>query len=783
MYIQKFVLTIFLFSIFPFSILPQELTQTIRGQVTDVDTKQPLAGAVVTVLGTEPKQGAETQADGSFSIDKVKLGRYSVQVSLIGYNTEIIPEVLLTSGKEVTLNVALKEKIVQTEEIKVTADIEKDKPINPNALISARSFSVEEARRFAGSVDDPLRVVQSYSGVTSSANVNTNGIIIRGNSPKGLLWMLDGVDIPNPNHFGYIGQSSGGMTIFSSQVLANSDFFTSAFPSEYGNALSGVFDMKFRNGNKYTREYALQLGIQGIDFAAEGPFKKGSDATYLFNYRYSVFGFLQLFDESMKNKVPSYQDLSFKLNFPTKGLGTFSLFGIGGIAKSKYDPEKDSTQWKTYEDITMSVLNNKTGTVGLTHNIVVGPKTYINTMLSGSYNEVQWEKGNMNSAYIVSKTDDANYKNSKLSFNTFINHKFSSHLTNKTGFEFKRLFYNVRVSAQNPFSGIYSEYLNDNGGTNLIQAYTQNKIDITDNYGLNAGVHFSYFALNKNYSIEPRVSMRWAFTPTQSISFGYGNHSQLEDISVYLSKKHLAGGTVTIPNTNLDLGKANHFVAGYDKMFSQNLHLKIEAYYQHLYDIPVRPNNYYSTLNNPGGYFNDSLMNSGTGKNFGIDITFEKFLSDNFYYLVTASVFQSKYKGGDGVERNTRFNTGYVFNLLLGKEFNVTKNNILGINLKTSYTGGEYYIPIDLASSITQSREVLDESKIYTERFPDFLFIDFTMTYKMNYKKFSGTFALQIKNLLNQKPDAGYVYNPYAKTIEKQINLGIVPMISYKIEF
>jgi hypothetical protein len=783
MYIQKFVLTVFLFSVFPFFASAQELTQTIRGQVNDVDTKQPIAGAVVIVLGTTPQNGAESGADGSFTIESVKLGRYSVQVSLMGYNTEIIPEVLITSGKEVTLNITLKEKVVRTEEIKVTADIEKDKPINPNALISARSFSVEEARRFAGSFDDPLRAVQNFSGVTSSANVNTNGIVIRGNSPKGLLWMLDGIDIPNPNHFGYIGQSSGGMTIFSSQVLANSDFFTSAFPSEYGNALSGVFDMKFRNGNKYTREYALQLGIQGLDLSAEGPFKKGSDATYLFNYRYSVLGFLQVIDETMKNKVPSYQDLSFKLNFPTKSAGTFSLFGIGGIAKSKYDPEKDTTQWKTYEDSQMSVLNNTTGTVGLTHNIIVGPKTYINTMLSGSYNEVKWEKGNMNSAYVVSKTDDANYKNSKISFNTFINHKFSSHLTNKTGFEFKKLLYDVKLSAQNPFSGIYSEYINDKGETNLIQAYTQNKIDITDNLGFNAGVHFGYFALNKNYSVEPRIAMRWNFAPTNSISIGYGNHSQLEDISVYLSKKQLTDGTITIPNINLDFGRANHFVVGYDKMFSQNLHLKIETYYQHLYNIPVRPGNYYSMINNPGGYFNDSLVNIGTGKNFGADITFEKFLSENFYYLVTASVFQSKYKGGDGVERNSRYNTGYVFNFILGKEFSVGENNILGVNLKTSYTGGEYYIPIDLSGSVAQSREVLNESRIYTEWFPDFFYVDFTLTYKMNYKKFSGTFALQVKNLLDQKPDAGYVYNPYSKLIEKQINLGIIPMISYKVEF
>lgn len=783
MLISKIIFCVSIVLLIPAVMLPQVLTQTIRGQVGDVDSKQPLAGAVITVLGTEPKLGAESQADGSFSIENVKLGRYSIQVALIGYNTEIIPEVLLTSGKEVTLNIAMKEKIVQTEEIKVTADIEKDKPVNPNALISARSFSVEEARRFPGSVDDPLRVVQSYSGVVSSPNGEKNGIIIRGNSPKGLLWMLDGMEIPNPNHFGYIGQSNGGTTIFSSQVLDNSDFFTSAFPSEYGNALSGVFDMKFRNGNKYKREYALQLGIQGIDISSEGPFKKGSDATYLFNYRYSIFGFLQLIDKTMKNKVPSYQDLSFKLNFPTKNFGTFSIFGIGGMDKSKYDPEADSTQWESYEDRQKTMLNNTTGSAALSHNIVIGARTYVNSIFSGSYNEVDYKNGYMNTLYEIEPADDANYKNAKISFSTFINHKFSAHLTNKTGFEFKHLLYNISINAQNPFSGIYSEYVNEKGGTNLIRAYTQNKIDITDNIGFNAGVHFQYFTLNKNYSFEPRVAMRWSFAPTHAISLGYGNHSHLEDISIYLAKSQSGSGMISWPNINLDFSRANHFIIGYDKMFSPNIHMKIEAYYQHLYDIPVRPNNYYSMLNNPGGYFNDSLENTGTGKNFGLDFTFEKFLSDNFYYLLTASVFQSKYRGGDGVERNSRYNSGYVFNLIFGKEFTVRKDNILGLNLKASFTGGQYYIPVDLAGSVAQSREVLDESRIFTERLPGFYYLDFTLTYKMNYRKFSGTFALQIKNLLNRKPDVSYVYNGYAKVIEKEITLGIIPMISYKLEF
>ncbi|MDD5362326.1 MAG: TonB-dependent receptor [Ignavibacteria bacterium] len=761
----------------------QELSQTVRGKIVESITKSPIEGAVIRINTGKEKAGAESSKDGSFSIENIPPGRHDITVTMTGYNPVVLPNVLVSTGKETNLSIEMESAIISTDEIVVTDEIEKDKSSNPYSITSSRSFSIDETKRFAGTFDDPMRAVQNFAGVVSTPNVNTNGIVIRGNSPKGLLWRLDEVDIPSPNHFSYAGQKSGGLTIFSSQLLTNSDFYTSAFPSEYGNALSGVFDMKFRNGNSFKREYTLQLGIQGIEFAAEGPFAKNSGASYLLNYRYSVFGFLQLIDKDMKNKVPGYQDLSFKVNLPTEKYGTFTLFGIGGIDNSRFNPDLDSTKWEKLDDRTKTVLNNKTGTIGLAYSVPVDGNTLFKTIISARTQQVDYEKGFVNSDYNTEPTDNVNYSTSGISIYSYLHHKFSPQHSNKTGIRYTQMYFDAKISSQNQFTGAYEEFINDKGNTGLIQAFTESNYNAGNRVLISGGINFTHFALNNSNTFEPRLSAKYNISGNQTISAGYGNHSQIEDVSVYLSGKKDADGVISNPNINLKPGRANHFVLGYDVMFSKNLHMKIEGYYQYLYDIPVMRNSYYSMLNNPGGYFNDSLVNTGSGRNAGIDITFEKFLSDNYYYLLTATLFNSKYKGGDGIERNGRYNGNFAFNLLGGKEFITKSGNIWSLNLKASYTGGEYYIPVDLQGSMNERREVLDYSQVYTQRLKSFLYIDLTAAYRINYKKSSLIFTAQAKNILNQKVVLGYSYNNYSKSVDEQTELGLVPMVSVRYEF
>jgi hypothetical protein len=765
------------------SLFAQMPTQTVRGRIVDADTKTGLPGANVILLSTELLIGTTTDQDGNFVLDKVPVGRRSIRASYMGYKTVVKPEIMVSSGKQPFISLELTEEAVDATEVEIKATVDKDKPLNSMAMISARSFSVEESRRYAGSADDPMRAVSNFAGVAASSDVSSNEIVIRGNSPKGLLWRVDGVDIPNPNHYAYVGTSGGGMTMFSSQVLSNSDFYTSAFPAEYGNALSGVFDMRFRNGNNVNHEYAVQVGIQGIDLSAEGPFSAKRQGTYLFNYRYSILAFLQYIDPAMKNKIPSYQDLSLKINLPAGKAGTFALIGIGGISRSKYLPEADSSAWYTLEDRTQSLLNNNMGALALTHQMALSRKSYLRSYISGTYNSISYENSYMLPSYALQPQQNVQQDNFRLSASTLLNTRIGPRHANRTGITYTRLFYNSNLQAVNPFTGVFGQVYNGNGNTDLIQVFSESKVELTRKITISAGLHFQYFLLNRHYAVEPRLALRWQAAAKHTLSIGYGKHSQVEDVGVYLTDVVVTPEMNVQPNRQLDFSRSHHFVLGYDFLIRPELRFRAEAYYQYLYDIPVMPGNYYSLINSSGGFYNDPLVNGGTGRNAGIDLTFEKFLSHQYYFLVTASLFDSKYKGGDGVERDTRFNTNYVVNILGGKEWTIRKKNIFGVNLKGSVTGGEWYVPIDLAASVQQHREVLDEPQAYRQRLPAFCYLDLTLTYRTNHKKFSGIWAIQLKNLLNAKPVNGYVYNDFNQSVEPVKSMGIVPFVSYKIEF
>ncbi len=765
------------------TVVAQTPTQSIRGRVLDAESKTALAGANLVVLHTDPLQGATTGPDGTFRIDQVTVGRHTIQVTFVGYKPLVMPEILVSSGKEVVLNIELEEMVYTSGEVEIRAGMSKDKPLDPMAMVSSRSFNVDETRRYAGAMDDPMRAASNFAGVAANAGVNSNQIMVRGNSPKGLLWRVEGMDIPNPNHFAFVGTSGGGFTIFSSQVLSNSDFYTAAFPARFGNALSGVFDMRFRNGNNMRHEYAFQLGVQGLDVAAEGPFSKQHTSTYLFNYRYSILYFLQYIDPWMKNRIPSFQDLSFKIHLPARKAGTFSIVGIGGASRIKSEAEADSANWKTIEDRSQSTLDNKMGAIALIHQIYVTRKAFIRSSLSATYNDILSNESLFTTGYMLQPEDSVEYRNYRFTASVAYNQKFGTKYTLRSGITLTRLHYEMDMKKRNPFTGEFGQIDQGSGHTGLVQAFTETRMDITNSLSMTAGLDFQFCLLNRRYSLEPRFAMRGQVSSKHALSVGFGLHSQMEDVGVYLADIPLASGGTEELNHDLDFSRAIHVVAGYDYLLRPDIRFKAEAYYQVLFDIPVSPGSYYSLINSTGGYYNEQLVNDGTGKNAGLDLTFEKFLTRQYYYLATISIFTSKYKGGDGIERNTRFNSNYVINLLGGKEWTIRKKNIFGVNLKMNFTGGEHYVPIDLEASIAEHREILDEEHAYGPQLPSLFYVDLTITYRTNHKKFSGIWALQIRNLLNQTPDVGYVYNDFNQSVEPVKSLGIIPLLSYKIEF
>jgi hypothetical protein len=762
----------------------QTLTQIVKGKVIDNETQASLIGANVVIFGINPALGSITDVEGNYKIGSVPTGRYNIQVSYIGYDPVVIPEIQVTSGKEVVINIGLKQSLTQMQEVTVKAHSRKDRPLNTMATVSARSFTVEETKRYAGGIDDPARLVSAFAGVTVG-NIQDNAIVIRGNSPKGVSWRLEGIEIPNPNHLPGGNVAGGGLvTIFSNQLLSNSDFFTGAFPAEYGNALAGVFDMKLRNGNNEKRENTFQIGLLGIDFASEGPFKKGKNATYLFNYRYSTFGLLCNLGIIPSDQIPKYQDLSFKLNFPTKSAGTFSLWGIGGIDNNVQPVEKDSAKWETDWSRIYYDWNVYTGAGGLSHKYLFGSKTYVSTTFAASGVQNKLDQTRLNDSLIALPDQNLLDNSGKLTFNSFINYKHSAELSIKTGLNYDILFYNLNMSSTiNNIPGTYQNFVNEKGHSSFIQYYAQSKYTVFDHFTISPGINLNYFALNENYSIDPRFGFNWEFVQKHTLSFGYGKHSQLEELKIYFINRNVNGKT-SYPNRNLKLSQAQHFVLGYDWLINDKLRLKVEPYYQYLYNVPGIPDSSYSMINFEQDWsFRDSLKNNSIGKNLGIDFTLERFLSQNYYYLITFSIFDSKYKGNDGVWRNTRFNKNYAFNLLFGKEFNLKNNKVLGINGRFNFIGGERTSPILVDKSLQEKNIYYDGSKAFEIQIPPTYYLDFTISYRVNKRRFSSIWTFQIKNALGSSTGQGYDYNYKTHNIKKYEDAIIVPFLSYRIDF
>ncbi|OFX26273.1 MAG: hypothetical protein A2033_18035 [Bacteroidetes bacterium GWA2_31_9] len=782
---KKYLLIIVILFVSSFSnfTYSQNLTQTIKGKVIDSENLMELIGASIIILNSNPLIGTTTDVNGNFTIENIPVGRISLQISYLGYDSQMISDILVSTGKEVMLYISLKESYSSLAEVVVKAEVKKDEALNKMATLSARTFSVEDAQRFAGGMDDPSRLASTFAGVTPST-VDNNEIVIRGNASKGILWRLEDVEIPAPNHLADMFSGGGVNTMFTSNMLANSDFLTGAFPAEYGNAISGVFDMKLRSGNQNKKEYAFQIGTQGVDFSTEGPFVKGKQASYLINYRYSTLGLLQDLIPQVTG-LPTFSDLSLKLNFPTRKSGIFSIWSINGDGTIANEQNKDTMKWKTNMDSFKYDIRYRLTASGINNRKIINEKTYLFTSLSFSatdYNNKNFfYRTNLQEVPFINQQET----NSSLSLTSYLNKKFNSRHTNRTGIILNNLSYNfdVKNNTNVAINDVADFFVKSKGTANSAQFYTQSKIYLTENIIINLGIHAMYFSINNELIPEPRFGVNWKLSKNKSLSFAYGKHSKIEPLRVYMTKIE-DNGKYKLLNSKLDVTKSHHFVLGYDMKIWKNTHFKLEPYYQILYDVPVIADSTFSMINYTSeSFFTNQLFNTGTGTNIGVDLTLEQFLTKGFYYMITASIYDSKYKGGDNFKRNTKYNQKLAVNFLAGKEWQTKKSNTFGLNGRFTILGGKRQSPIDYEKSIQYQYVIYDDSRAFEVQLPTSYFVDISINYTINNTKFSQSIILQVKNLLMQEESLGHAFNFENNTVEPY-NLKIVfPYLSYKILF
>ena len=786
-YKNRFMLWICL-SVFSLALKAQTPTQTVRGIIVDKISQSPLPGVVVVLVNSNPLIGTSTDEEGRFKLTQVPVGKQTLKVSFIGYKENVMQNLSVNAGKELVLNVSLEEDIKSMSEVVVTAKVEKNKPLNDMSMVSTRAFSVEETQKFAAAVNDPARMATSFAGVVNGSD-GGNMISIRGNSPNGLLWRMEGVEIPNPNHFSNVGTSGGGIAIISSQLLSNSDFSTGAFASEYGNALSGVFDLKLRKGNNQKREYTFQAGVLGVDVSTEGPFKKGYDGSYLVNYRYSTLGLLSKMGVPIGDATTTFQDLSFNVSLPTKKLGTFGVFGFGGLSPQTSTASTDSAKWKDdgFKRLTTNFYSN-TGAVGLTNTKLFKNQSYLKTILafSGTQNGYTEEKMQSDLSTLT-KQYAQTYNQTKVTLSTTYTKKLNARSNIRTGFILNQLGYNL-LQKDKVDTTVLITKINVKGNTQTAQAFFQWNYKLNDKLTTNVGMHYFQLFLNNSTSFEPRASVKYEFNPRNNVTLGYGLHSQLQPIGIYFAQNPNTDGSYTTPNKNLGLNKAHHIVLGYDWSINSHSHIKTEVYYQHLFNVPISkdPTSTYSILNSTDGYSTDPLTNKGLGRNYGLELTYEHFLHNNLYYLVSGSLYSSKYKAANGQWYNTRFNTDYALTVTGGKEWVFSgkgKNRIIGFNLKSVYLGGLRYTPIDLNASIKKDETVYVDAKTFDSKNPDYYRLDIRVSLKRNYKRVTGTLALDIQNVMNRKNIGGQYYDTNTGQVKYWYQSPLIPILSYRLEF
>jgi hypothetical protein len=765
----------------------QPYTQVIRGTVVDSYSGSPLPGANIILLNSDPPKGVSADENGIFVLNNVPVGRQSLQISFMGYKTVVLSKIIVSSAKQVILNIELDEDVMSVGEVVVVADYKKDQPINPMALVSARSFTIEETNKYAGSYGDPARMAANYAGVASSRD-NRNDIVVRGNSPMGLQYRVDGIEVANPNHFGAMGTTGGPITILNTNMLTNSDFLTGAFPAQYGNALSGIFDLRMRTGNSKKREYWGQLGWNGLEFGLEGPFSKKSNASYIAAYRYSFVDLLSKLGIKIP-EVAGYQDLSFKINVPTKKAGTFRFIGLGGTSSIKiFDSDKKQKHWTfpTHgEDIN---TGSDLATFGISHNYFFNPNTTINTNISIVASEVNNQVDTF-SIQFPTPCLWAGEKSEEIKYS--LSTTFSKKINVKNRFDIGVSFdiYDVNYADSQYYYNYYKHFTNIKTNFNLIQSFAQWEHKFNNSLTTSLGLHYLHFTLNNSYSVEPRAGIRWDINAVQSLNFGVGLHSQIQPHMMYFVQTMLPDDTYALTNENMGLSKSLQFILGYNYLLTENLRLKVETYYQDLFNIPVTPDiPQYSILNIGTDFYierQDNLVNKGTGVNYGLELTLEKFFHRNYFFLFTASLFQSKYRGYDKVERSTAYNGNYVFNGVGGYELPLgkLKNRILIVGLRITWAGGRPYIPYNQEETVKQGRVVYDWDRAYQERHKDYFRSSFRFGLRRNNKKFNTELIFDLQYRANYT----YVYlnriDVVTGEIVKNFHMGFFPMSTIRIQF
>lgn len=784
--------------------------QVIRGQIVDAQSMAPVKQAIIEILNHSPRKVAYTDHNGYFRMDAVPIGRHKIVIRHALYEPMMLNGLQITSGKQISL-------VLKMEEVVAPASAEtygeerpiltlQDAPINDMALTNVRSFMMEEVVRFAGDRLDPARLAGNYAGIHSEDDHN-NHLVIRGNTPTGMQWRLEGLPIPNPNHLGGFHSTGGQYNILNPNTLSNSEILLGAFPAEYGNALSGIFDVHLRKGNTETPEYLLQYSsVTGAEAMIEGPVGKRG-ASFMIDYRHSLFNPISYqLDKALGASVtppqaaPNFQDATFRLDLAKGKWGELHFFGLGGVAR-QFMNGTDSSLAAQDQYIHLNEteqFNSIMGLVGLHHRVQAGRQGYWQSSIALSHFSFQEQR-----RYINPQTQDTtalqsvNDAKTNVIINSFLHQKLSKKLALRMGVQAE--LYDVRIDQLEPADEF--GHLQDSSRSQLYHSQNQALFGLMSTYGqvlykpthnlkFNIGLRGQYLSYNQDWTVEPRISGWWAFMPRHILTAGYGLHSKMQPLELYLHQHTNEWGQSTQYNRNLGFTRAHHLVGGYNFLINDNWRFRVEGYYQKFFAVPIDSidRNFsmlnYGSINSLPHY--DGLYNGGEGVKQGVEFTLEKFFSKGYYLIATASRLKTSFTAHAQGSRESIFGDGYIMHLLAGREIKLgpRRLNRLTLDFKLAHNDGERILAIDTAASAALQTSVYRESEDF-QRLPDYLRVDFKVGIILNdeRRKIAHQFFVDVLNVFNQKNAVSHYFDRSTQSVERRYGLPIYLDLLYRVRF
>ncbi len=742
----------------------EEMDGSIRGFVRDLETKSPLIGVNVVVQGTD--FGAATDSSGRYTITGIPAGSYAIMFSYVGYQTRVKTDVIVRPARITSLEADLQVKAVEQQVVKVTADYFAPVASQPT---SAVNFSNEEIRRTPGAAGDVSRIMMMLPSV-AKINDQVNSLVVRGGSPVENGFYVDNIEIPNINHFPVQGTSSGSLGLLNVDFIQDVDFYSGGFAVEYGDKLSSVMDIKYRDGNRSEYDGQLDLGFAGFGGVAEGPVARGNGSWMISVRRSYLDLLLQLMNFSV---TPMYADVQGKAVYKLNQRNSVSILDIFGMDRNTITKDQAKDQ-----DVSVyGSDDHDENTIGANWRTLWSQSGYSQTSISqtqGLYRRKFSEYGTDNLIlHLDSRETSYHLRN--------INHfRLTPRQSIEFGLESKYLHYNYHNlygayldALGNPTPEIRADDLIRAVQVGLFVSYTFRPLVPVQ---LTLGVRADYFSLPERTPIEPRFSFTYHLTDRTSINGSTGLFVQ--NIPMNLLAQ--------VANRNsLKAMRAVHYILGFEQLLSKDTRLLIETYRKVYWNFPMDPQQpslfIIDEMFYRDGFYmgHSSLNNAGEADAYGVEVLLQKKLATNFYGVISASYFRARYRDLNGSWHPRVFDNRMLFNI----EGGYRPNNRWEISGRWVFAGGRPYTPFNIPASTAANRAIFDSTKINGARYPAYHSLNIRVDRRFWFHSTNIVLYISLWNAYNQQNVAAYFWNKAENKRDIEYQWSLLPIFGFEYEF